>query len=119
MSIDPEGRLRGVGSKSRHDRKVGTMSEIVEPASRLPRTAAQTGRTGENEKGCDDGGIGELAPVPGNKEGGCGWSKTATGGEVLLQAVIGAVVQRNQPAFLEFRGANEEPVFGEVRQLKL
>jgi hypothetical protein len=28
-------------------------------------------------------------------------------------------VQRNQPALLKFRRANEEPVFGEVRQLKL
>ena len=94
-------------------------SKIVKSAARLSRTAAQTGRSGQNEKGCDDSGIGELPSVPGNKECGCGGSKPAADGEVLLQAAVGAFVQRNQPALLEFRRANEEPVFGEVRQLKL
>src|SRR5208282_5358731 len=56
------------------------VSEIVKPTARLAKTAAQTGRSGQNEKGCDDGGIGKLGPVPGDKEGGCGWSKPAAGG---------------------------------------
>jgi len=91
------------------------VSEIVKAAALLSGTAAQTDRSDQDEKGPNDGGIGKLAPAPGNKEGGGGWSKPAVGGDVLQQAVACTFVQRNKPVLLEFRRANHEPVFGEIR----
>jgi hypothetical protein len=55
------------------------VSEIVNATARLSGTGAQTNRSGQDEKGCNDGGIGKLAPAPGNEEGGGGWSQTGHG----------------------------------------
>ena len=91
------------------------VSEIVNAAARVSGTGAQTNRSGQDEKGRNDCGIGKLAPAPGNEEGGGGWCKPATGRDILLQAAASTFMQRNKPAFLELRRANHEPVFGEVR----
>ena len=36
----------------------------------------------------------------------------------MLQAAAGTFVKRNKAALLKFRRANEEPVFGEVREFE-
>jgi hypothetical protein len=70
------------------------------------------------EKGRIDVWIGKLTTAQGDKDGGRGCRDPATNSDIPLQPLAATFMQRDQAALLKFCLTNNEPILGEVTEVK-